>query len=496
LLVVGEALVVGVLGSALGIFLGILLGQEAVRLVTRTINDLYFVVTVRDLPISTVSLLKGFMLGVLATVATAAFPAREAAAVPPRAALSRSGLGALALAIPDGGLALSFGATLAVVIGFAALTPATTKVFMRWLLPFTESLGGLLGRLAPRNVVNALSRTSIAVAALMVAVSVTIGISLMVGSFRFTVESWLAQTLQGDVYISPPGVSGVQSGGSILPEILDVLENWPQVAGFLSIRVVQIDSPYGPIQVGATDNTGEDSDRQFASASGTNAEIAGSMAEGSIVISEPLARRLDIPFQGGSLTLQTPQGARDFPIAGVYYDYGNTQGMALMDLEVYRRIWGDYSITAVSVDLEPGASAENVTRSLQDGLTPLQQLQISPNLALRRNALEVFDRTFAITSALQGLATLVAFVGVLSALLSMQLEKARELGVLRAIGLTGRQLRRLVLYETGLMGAVAGLLSMPTGFALSLILIYIINRRAFGWTLQMRRTCCAVNEVG
>ncbi len=507
LLVLAESLAVGVLGSALGIGLGILLGQEAVRLVTRTINDLYFVVTVRDLPVSTASLLKGFLLGIGATVLTAAFPAREAAAVPPRAALSRAGLeekargavqlaawgggaliaaGSLALAVPDGGLVLSFGGTLAVVIGFAALTPWVTTTLMGWISPLSGRLGGLLGRLAPRNVVNALSRTSVAVAALMVAVSVTIGISLMVGSFRFTVETWLSETLQGDIYISPPSVSGVQAGGRILPEVLERLDTFPEIEEIRSIRVVQIDSEFGPIQIGATDNTGAGGERQFAAAAGPNEAVERLVAEGALIISEPLARRLDIPFEGGSLLLETPDGPRRFPVAGVYYDYGNTQGMALIDLGVYRQIWGDEAVTAVALNLKEGGSVEALTETLQETLTPVQQLQISPNLTLRRSALEVFDRTFAITSALQGLATLVAFIGVLSALLSMQLEKARELGVLRAIGLTGSQLRRLVLYETGLMGAVAGLLSMPTGFALSLILIYIINRRAFGWTLQLQ----------
>ena len=110
---------------------------------------------------------------------------------------------------------------------------------------------------------------------------------------------------------------------------------------------------------------------------------------------------------------------------------------------------------------------------------------VRPNQTLREAVLVIFDRTFAITGALQMLATVVAFIGVLSALLSLQLDKQRQLGILRAVGLTVRELWRLVLLETGLMGAVAGLLAMPTGYALSLILVYIINRRSFGWTLQM-----------
>jgi putative ABC transport system permease protein len=158
----------------------------------------------------------------------------------------------------------------------------------------------------------------------------------------------------------------------------------------------------------------------------------------------------------------------------------------LRDLARFRAIWGDDGVTAISVILQPGASPEEAAARFQDELIPLQQLQIQPNRSLRENALVVFDQTFAITSSLQGLATLVAFIGVLSALMSLQLEKSREFGVLRAVGMTAGQLRRLVLLETGLMGSVAGLLSIPTGIVLSLILIYIINRRAFGWTLQFQ----------
>ena len=146
----------------------------------------------------------------------------------------------------------------------------------------------------------------------------------------------------------------------------------------------------------------------------------------------------------------------------------------------------DNSFTALDVKLEPGADTDRVARELEDALAPVQRLFIRPNQALRDDVLAVFDRTFAITSALQMLATLVAFIGVLSALLSLQLDKQRQFGILRAVGLTVRELWGLVMLETGLMGAVAGLLAMPTGYVLSLVLVYIINRRSFGWTLQMQ----------
>jgi putative ABC transport system permease protein len=205
-----------------------------------------------------------------------------------------------------------------------------------------------------------------------------------------------------------------------------------------------------------------------------------------VVISEPFANRTGLTKPGESLTLFTDEGPRQFPVAGVYYDYVSSQGTVTLALNTYRDFWGDASLTALALRLYPDVDADAVVRDLQDELASVQQLFIRPNRALRTEAMAVFDRTFAITGALQILATVVAFIGVLSALLSLQLEKQHEIGILRAVGLTARQLWSVVMLETGLMGSVAGVLAMPTGFVLSLILIYIINRRSFGWTLQMQ----------
>jgi putative ABC transport system permease protein len=139
----------------------------------------------------------------------------------------------------------------------------------------------------------------------------------------------------------------------------------------------------------------------------------------------------------------------------------------------------------LAIFLEPGQSVDAVVGALQTAVAGRQELLIQSNQGLRQNSLEVFDRTFAITAALRLLAVLVAFIGVLSALMSLQLERARELGVLRANGMTVRQLWSLTFIETGLMGFVAGLLAMPVGYVLAWILIYVINVRSFGWTLQM-----------
>ena len=178
----------------------------------------------------------------------------------------------------------------------------------------------------------------------------------------------------------------------------------------------------------------------------------------------------------------TDHGAQQFPIAAVSYDYSSDQGSALMSLDVYRRYWNDTNISSMAVYVAPGANVDRVEDAVRSALSG-SIVNIQSNHALRETALVIFDRTFAITAALRVIAVVVAFIGVLSALMALQLERTRELGTLRAAGMTLPQLWRLTLLETGLMGATAGVLSIPTGLLMSLVLIYVINLRSFGWTI-------------
>jgi putative ABC transport system permease protein len=505
-LVIGEAFLVGILGSGLGIGLGILLGQAAVRVVTQTINDLFFVLNVRGVQIPLLSLVKGGLLGILATLLTAAGPAWEAASVPPQTALARSGFekkarravwpvalagfllslaGGAILLIPTRNIVISFAGTAAVVVGFAMLAPAATVLLTRLVQPISGKVWGLLGRMAPRNVVNSLSRTAVATASLMVAVSVTIGVSLMVGSFRQTVSVWLGEILTGDIYISAPSLTEVQTSTPVNPQVLPVIARIPGIEKVFVLRSVDVDSPHGLIHINASSNPDVAKERLYQTLDFPIEDLPEQLRNGAVVISEPLANRLNLPHHGGKLKLFTDLGEKEFPVVGIYYDYASTQGTLLMPLENYQRDWKDPAITAISLKILPGQNVGTVNQEVKERLGSVQKLIVRPNQVLRDEVMVVFDRTFAITSALRLLATVVAFIGILSSLLSLELERQRDLGILRAIGLTARQIRGLIMLETGLLGATAGILAMPTGYILALILVYVINQRSFGWTLQM-----------
>jgi putative ABC transport system permease protein len=514
-LVLSEAVMVGALGSLLGLGLGVILGQGAVQAVTQTINDLYFVVTVRGIAIPVASLAKGAVAGVFATVAATALPAWEATAVSPRQALTRSGLeetarrlvpltalagaigimlGGALLAVPTRsfsassgqGLAVSFAGIFSLTIGFALLAPVFTLIFSRLVAAPAQAVFGVLGRMAPRSVTGALSRTAVAVAALMVAVSVTIGVGLMVGSFRTTVVSWLGQTLWGDLYVSAPNLTATRSSAPLDPRVIDVVSRWPGARQWDVLRSVDVSSPVGPVAVSAVSDEDFTAPRIFIATDGGRAAAANAVKNGAVLASEPLANRLGLPAHGATVTLYTDRGPQVFPVAGIYRDYSNSQGTVMMALDLYRRYWDDASVTAALMVLKPGEDPDANVRGLQDAVAGIQGVTVRPNQALRAEALAVFDRAFAITGALQLLAALVAFIGILSALLSLQLERGREFGLMRAVGLTVRQLRGLVLLETGLMGLAAGLLAIPTGLVLAWVLIFIINRRSFGWTMTLQ----------
>jgi putative ABC transport system permease protein len=506
-LVLGEAALVGALGAGLGLGLGVLLGQGAVQMVTQTINDLYFVVSVRGIQIPPSSLIKGGLAGLLASLLAAAPPAWEAASVPPRLALSRAGLeskaqsvvqlaaklgallalvGGSILAVPTHDLVISFAGTFAVIVGLAALTPLVTVALMRLVEGPLGRLFGLLGRLAPRNVIRSQSRTAVAVAALMIAVSVTIGVQVMIASFRTTVTLWLEQTLQGDVYISEQGLRATRLDTPLDPQVVALARSYPKAQGSAAVRVVSVESEFGALDLVAAISDLPMDPRLFVAAQGGPGQAGQMMRDGAILLSEPLANRLGISSPGGTLSLLTPEGWSPFRIAGIYADYASTRGTIRMNLDVYRRLWHDDRLNGVSLILPRGADVEAVTADLRLRLAGFPMVQVNPSGALRKDALEVFDRTFAITTAMQLVTTLVAFIGVLSSLLSLQLEKAREMGILRSLGLTIAEMRRLTLWETGLLGLSAGLLALPTGYVLAWILIFIINQRSFGWTLQMQ----------
>jgi putative ABC transport system permease protein len=171
----------------------------------------------------------------------------------------------------------------------------------------------------------------------------------------------------------------------------------------------------------------------------------------------------------------------------VFYDYTSSRGMIAMHYNLYRHWWEDESISGLTVYRSPDTSQETLLARVRELIAATDgQFAVASNQEIRQVVMSVFDRTFVITDVLRFLAVLVAFVGVLSALIALQLERTREFGVLRAIGMTRLQIRGMIVGQTTLIGFIAGILAIPLGLIMAEVLIEVINRRAFGWSMQQQ----------
>lgn len=503
--VLGEAFWIGVVGTAIGLGAGVVLGRGLVGLVTRTINDLYFVLGVKELALSPLALGKGVVLGVGATLLAGLAPALEATMTPPRATLSRStlearlryavpraaavglGLGLIGTVLvlaPGTSLIRSFVGLFVAIIGVSLLVPLGTLALVRLLRPRVARLLGLQGAMAARGVVASLSRTAPAVAALSIAVSVTVGLGIMIGSFRQTVVRWLDQTLQADVYVSAPSLISSQTEAVLEPGLVRRIAALPGVVGMNTYRNVIIESGGTQVRLNAVelDPRGR---AAFAFKEGDPNAVWPAFEEGgAVIISEPFAYRHGLGTES-RVRLRTDRGEVEFPVAGVYYDYGSDQGVVMMSRKTFDQFWDDPAVSSLGLFAAPDVDRDAMVARVRGLAAPGSELVVRSNQALRQASIEVFDRTFAITAVLRLLVFMVAFIGVLSALMAVQLERIRETGVLRATGFTPGQLWTLITTQTGLMGLVSGLLALPIGLALAAVMVFVINRRSFGWTLQM-----------
>ena len=414
------------------------------QLVTRTITDLYFVLTVRALALTPLVLGKGILLGVGATLLAALMPAWEATTAPPRVTLApaqplRPALNKWRHELPSSAclplvvgfsglwgsganLLLSFGSLFGILLGCVLLTPLTTVGCMRLIHPVLSAWGGLVGRLCGRSVVATLSRTSVAIAALMVAVSVTVGVGIMVQSFRQTVVRWLETSLHADIYIAPPSLISRRSDSTLDPELIERLSSAPGIARVNTYRGLQVESQLGVTQLIAIDLAPR-SYTAFQFIDGDPESIwPAFQTSQAVIISEPYAYRHALNVND-TIRLRTDKGEQQFRVLGVFTDYGSDQGIVMMNRRTYDVWWQDAKISSLGVYAEPDIDVSRLVESLRRLAGEEYSVLIRSNRTLREMSLQVFDRTFTITTVLHLLTTMVAFIGVLSALMALQLER-------------------------------------------------------------------------
>ena len=502
-----EVGVIAAIGIAIGLAMGYVLASAMLGAVARTVNDLYFAATITRLELTPGLLLKAALVGAVSSLVAAWLPARSAAQSPPRVTMQRyavedqrrrwqrAGLvaapifGALSAAVlvwPSGGLIAGLIGLFLIIVAAVCLSPTGLDLALRGVRFGTgsESSLGLAARLASGT----LSRTSVAAAALMVAVATTLGIGLMIDSFRASVDQWLTRLLQADIYLSASG-----SGSTLESGVADQIRELDSVQDVTTVRRIRFSLGGDDVFLIAYDLN----DRGYSGFEwlGSKAPTAPEFRAGRVVgVSEPLARRLEAK-PGDVITVPTPVGPQRLLVGGIYRDYGNQRGAIAIAQGPFQRWFGDQRVTGIGIYLNGDADAGDFQSELSAALGGERRLDVASNRAIRETSLRIFDRTFLVTQVLRALTGLVAFAGVLGALMAVMIERAREFATLRALGFTQRQVRHSILIQSALVGGFAGLAALPLGVAVALALIHAVNVRAFGWTMSLRVDPAALGQA-
>lgn len=501
--VILEAIVIGICGSVLGLVIGSLLTRVLIHSVNATIIDYYTYLEIGKIHFNVAPYGRALIIGILATLLAALLPAWEASHFTPRTVSTRStletmirklvipfalsGIVIFAAAIicsilPTRSVLPGFAASFCIVLGSSLLMPGFIFLFIRISEPLIKVFFGMLGKMAGRNITGSISRTSVALAALMVSLSVAIGMAIMIHSFRTSVADWIDRAINSEFYITAKMQDGARFDAFLPHEAVTKIQSLPEVAAIDVYSESEVEYEGRPILIQAIDPHVLKMHSNFIFRTGDRDRNWDMVSAGQVVISESFATRFRAS-PGSTVKLQSRKGVIPFQVAAVFRSYSSDWGQVMMSRESYFRYWQDERVNSMGIYLRPGVDIRIFSDKLRNELREFV-LKIYNHDELRRNVIEIFDRTFSVTIVVQFLAMIVAFVGILSALMALLLERTQELGLLRSLGMHLKQLRRILLIESGLIGFIATVAAVPTGVMLSLVLIYVINARSFGWSMQ------------
>ncbi|MEQ1561913.1 MAG: FtsX-like permease family protein, partial [Nitrospiraceae bacterium] len=398
---------------------------------------------------------------------------------------------------PIGGLPLfGYVSTLCLLGALSCLAPLCIKALA--MRPSgteskTMALGGSLRLIAADQAARHPGRNAVTVSALMVGLSIMIGVAVMVRSFRDTVEVWVNETVMADLIVAPQSwPHGKQSGQAsrALPggwrATLAAIDG---IAAVDTYREVHVEVEGRPVSLVSRDLRLHAQRSRYLMVQGDSTVALQRAAEtGGVLMSEVLANRLGLR-EGGTISITTQTGSINLPVEGIFYDYATDGGKMVMDRDWYQRQWPEDRVTVFPIYLASGADVELVRQSIITQISGMEGETVPPsvirNHELRKEILDIFDRTFVLTYVLEAIAVLVAVLGIINTLVTAVLERRREFATLRALGASARQVERLVLWEAAYLGLIGAALGVVGGLLLATLLIHVINKQSFGWTIQM-----------
>lgn len=492
-----EGALIGLLGGVLGALLGHALAWAALKLLGGDLGAGYFAGLTPSLQFQPAATAIYIGLGMLAGMAGAWLPAREAARVAPAQALKAGdeavlpggrghpvpGLALLAASLLAGAIppvdGLPLGGYLAVaclLAGGVLLLPTLAAGVAAGFATILPASGPVSGRLALARLAASPGYAVVAAAGVLTSVALAASMAIMVASFRDSVDQWLTQILPADLYLR---AGRSYSGGYLDPALQAAI---PQVAGVARVSFTRHESlrlAHGAAPVALI--------ARPLSADGRELPLVGTTQPGrqpSIWISEAMldlygwrpGQRVELPLAGRSVAVH---------VAGVWRDYARQSGAIMLPLADYRRFTGDLLINDAAIELAPDAVADQVAQALVDLAEP-GVLEVARPGEIRAISLNIFDRTFAITYLLEAVAVVIGLAGVAASFAALAVARRREFGMLRHLGLSRRQIGWMLAQEGALAAGIGVFAGLLAGGGIGWVLIEVVNRQSFHWSMDLQ----------
>lgn len=538
-LFLGETFVIAIVGSALGAAVGVLFARSAIGAVGQTVSELYMRTSISEISFTWADPMIGFIIGMLSSLAAALFPALTSARISPISAIrsvpySEEGflssgklkvISALFVFLAAVMLLLyktvqhspylhsthvMFAATILLLLGISFATPALLQgflvLFRRVISPFV----GASGRLAGLNLQKNIGRNAVAAAAIFYGISVFVSSAGIIHSTKQSVMDWIDSYVRGDIIVTsghPIATTGAQN----IPMPVDMWKEIEKVPGVLSadpFRKIYVNYKNRRILLLTLDIARRMQYSPFTIAEGKREDMRRLLpGRNYIAMNEALSAKEHVK-PGDSVLLPTPQGPVRFTVAVINVDYSSDSGSILMDMNTYHRYWKEHLADSFSVRIKPGENVEAVREAIAQKFGRDRKLFVLPAREFKKEIRKVIEQGFAVNHAVNAITMLIACLGIIVTLLASVLERTREIGILRSIGMLRSQVSRVVVTESVLLGFIGGALGAGAGIIIGWMSLegflgvdygasmrYHINYASIFWALTLSSLLSAVAGV-
>lgn len=505
-----QGVLLGLIGSALGILLGQAVAYFSVMAVERTISTMYGTLSISDYFITAGDALRALGLGLLVSLIASAVPSFESARIRPNES-SREGtfeskykrhqhlffLAGIIL-ILLGGIAsyidyaltpfefpyLAYLGILLIIVGFTFTSPFYLTLILRVIRRPAEKLFKATATITIGDMQGNIYRFSVALMSVAISSALIVSLLTLIFSFKNSLTSWMARNVSADLYIKPASCTSNFCFYPLSDDVVSLVQSFPEVSGVDRFRTLQVTLFGRRVVAGFGDVAVQ---RRHSPTNYFGIEEQGRFEDLQEQQQVAVSNYLSIKYglkSGDLIEIPTPKGPQRFVVNETFSSYSTTSGFIYMDRKWLRTYWGLDDTSQMGVYLREGTDVNAFAQKLRERLASRFSLEIMNSRELREKVLAIFDRSFAITYAIELISIVVSLIGVVNTLLALVLERKRDISILRYLGGDWEQIQCILIFAAGIVGAAGALLGTLMGPLMSIIFIHVINKISFGWEIH------------